>query len=219
MVIVVLGWAKINIAIRRPSGRKTRQRAIQGKTGERRVPASLPFASLTECHRLRVRLGPGGDGRRVGPRLLTRLRIRAGPAARRRGLQPYHDEFPAGYADRRRLEENPLAEAACHVVPEQRLQRVLVRTKADELLNWLGTADWTAAKELPGLLRQIIEQFPELKASPALAMPLGDPKVTARGTGQAVQAEAQGNTRDASRWTARNSRSWPSNPARRSLTQ
>ena len=65
-----------------------------------------------------------------------------------------------------------------------------------EFLGLLATAHWTAAKELPGLLRQIIEQFPELKASPALAMPLGDPKVAARGTGQAVQAEAQGNTRE-----------------------
>ena len=60
----------------------------------------------------------------------------------------------------------------------------------------LAAADWTAARELPGLLRQIIEQFPELKAAPALAMPLGDPKVVARGTGRAVQAEAQGNTRE-----------------------
>jgi hypothetical protein len=65
-----------------------------------------------------------------------------------------------------------------------------------EFLGLLAAAHWTAAKELPGLLRQIIEQFPELRASPALAMPLGDPKVAARGTGQAVQAEAQGNTRE-----------------------
>jgi len=68
--------------------------------------------------------------------------------------------------------------------------------KADELLNWLGTAHWTAAKELPGLLRQIIEQFPELRASPALALPFGDPNVAARGIGQAAQAEAQANTRE-----------------------
>jgi hypothetical protein len=68
--------------------------------------------------------------------------------------------------------------------------------KADELLNWLGAAHWTAAKELPGLLRQIMAQFPELQTSPALTLPLGDPKVVARGTGQAVQAEAQGNTRE-----------------------
>lgn len=54
------------------------------------------------------------------------------------------------------------------------------------LLNWLGTAHWTAAKELPGLLRQIMAQFPELQASPALTMPLGDPKIAARGIGQAA---------------------------------
>jgi|GEM_PF-2333098 len=65
-----------------------------------------------------------------------------------------------------------------------------------EFLGTLAAAHWTAAKELPGLLRQIIEQFPELKAAPTLPMPLGDPKVVARGTGQAVQAEAQGNTRE-----------------------
>ncbi len=68
--------------------------------------------------------------------------------------------------------------------------------KAAELLNWLGTAHWTAAKELPDLLRQIMAQFPELQAAPALAMPLGDPKIAARDTGQAAQVEAQANTRE-----------------------
>jgi hypothetical protein len=42
----------------------------------------------------------------------------------------------------------------------------------------------------------LVEQFPELKASPALAMPLGDPKIAARGSGQAAQVEAQANTRE-----------------------
>ena len=39
-------------------------------------------------------------------------------------------------------------------------------------------------------------QFPELQAAPAFAVPFGDPKVAERGAGQAVQAEAQGNTRE-----------------------